>query len=108
MREMTDLSASVVRRCLRVICAAGVALPLALTTGPAGAQSMRDNKFNATEQADRNYEAMLRDSPAFLAKRIEMECGGIEDPDVRLQCLETFPKPAQKPPVAPSAKAPRR
>lgn len=72
---------------------AALAVGLAAAAPPAETQPMSKNTVNITEQNDRNYEALLRSNPAFRAKRIAEECGGIEDAEVRKACLDTFPPP---------------
>lgn len=75
--------------------------------GLAQAQPMSSNPTNLTGQADRNYELMLQSDAAFRAKRIELECGTIEDAQIRQQCIDSFPPPpAPRHPSAPRSPKP--
>ena len=42
--------------------------------------------------ASKQYEQLLRTNPAFRKARMQKECGGITDPELRQSCLASFDK----------------
>jgi hypothetical protein len=83
-----------------------LALGVALITAPAAfAQTVADNVTSMkpvpnppnTEspaqnvKESQNYQAMVAENPAFRNNRIKQECGGIEDADLKKQCIDSFP-----------------
>jgi hypothetical protein len=85
------------------IFALGVTLmsaPLAFAQAPADnitAMQPVPNPPN-TESPQQNvkesqsYQSMVAENPGFRNERIKRECGGIEDADLKKQCIDSFPE----------------
>lgn len=65
------------------------ALLIALAT-TAGAQIPPDPGAPANIRESQAYEQMLRSNPAFRAKRMQLECGSINDPELHASCVASF------------------
>jgi hypothetical protein len=72
---------------LSAILAAAVALVLA---APATAQIPPDPGAAANVRQSEQYEQVLRSNPSFRAKRMQEECGPINDPQLHQQCVASF------------------
>ena len=76
------------------------ALTLALAA-PAVAQIPPDPGAAANVRQSEQYEQVLHSNPSFRAKRMQEECGPINDPELHQQCVASFgggnaPRPAKK------------
>lgn len=60
--------------------------------GPIWAQMQTPPDQSAAENVRQSqlYEQMLRSNPAFRAKRMQMECGSITDPELQSSCVASF------------------
>lgn len=47
----------------------------------------------ANRRASANYDAVVKDNPAFRANRERAECDSIESLDLRAQCVASFERP---------------
>ena len=56
----------------------------------AAAQIPPDPGAAANIRESQAYEQMLRSNPAFRAKRMQLECGSISDPELRSSCVASF------------------
>lgn len=56
---------------------------------PASAQSLQEESAR-NQRTSADYQAAIRTNPSFRAKRIEQECGPIEDAALKRDCLATF------------------
>ena len=61
---------------------------LIAVAAPAWAQS--DPGAAANVRQSEQYEQALRSNPGFRAQRMKMECGPINDPELRQQCIASF------------------
>ena len=59
-------------------------------TGLASAQIPPDPGAAANIRESKAYEQMLRSNPAFRKKREAIECGPINDPQLRASCTASF------------------
>jgi hypothetical protein len=57
---------------------------------PAAAQIPRDPGAAANVRESQLYEQMLRTNPSFRAKRMQLECGSINDPQLHASCVASF------------------
>jgi hypothetical protein len=57
-------------------------------TNPGDVSSPRSAQQNVAESEQ--YERLLRTNPAFRKARMQKECGGITDPELRQSCLASF------------------
>ena len=73
--------------CLWAILAAALALALA---APATAQIPPDPGAAANVRQSEQYDKALRSNPSFRAKRMQEECGPINDPQLHQQCVASF------------------
>jgi hypothetical protein len=64
------------------------ALLLITVAAPAWAQS--DPGAAANVRQSEQYEQALRSNPGFRAQRMKQECGPINDPELREQCIASF------------------
>jgi len=76
-----------------------MAAPLAIAQSATSETSMQPipNPPNSETPAQnvkesQNYQAMVAENPAFRNDRIKRECGGIEDSDLKQQCINSFPE----------------
>ena len=81
-----------------IIPAAALLIAVAV---PLGAQQIPpDPGAAANIRESQAYDQMLRSNPAFRAKRMQLECGPITDPELRASCVSSFqangPTPASK------------
>jgi hypothetical protein len=51
------------------------------TNDPAAMANIRESE---------QYSALLRSNPAFRAKRMQIECGPITDPELHASCVSSF------------------
>lgn len=56
----------------------------------AAAQIPPDPGAAANIRESEQYSALLRSSPAFRAKRMQIECGPITDPELHASCVSSF------------------
>jgi|GraSoiStandDraft_51_1057287.scaffolds.fasta_scaffold274982_2 hypothetical protein len=67
------------------------AVVLLLAAGAsASAQSPGDPGAAANVRQSEQYEQALRTNPGFRAQRMKLECGPINDPELRQQCIASF------------------
>ena len=57
-------------------------------TNPGDVSDSRSAQQNVAESEQ--YERLLRTNPAFRKARMQKECGGITDPELRQSCLASF------------------
>ncbi len=55
---------------------------------PGDVSDSRSAQQNVAESEQ--YERLLRTNPAFRKARMQKECGGITDPEMRQSCLASF------------------
>ena len=69
--------------------------------GPASAQTHEppDQGATANVRQSEQYEQMLRSNPGFRAKRMQLECGTITDPQLRDSCVASFQAYGPTPPL---------
>jgi hypothetical protein len=60
------------------------------SVGFAVAQTPPDPGAAANVRQSEQYEQMLRSNPSFRAKRMQLECGTITDPQLRSSCEASF------------------
>ena len=66
------------------------ALLIAVAT-PVGAQQIpSDPGAAANVRESQAYDQMVRSNPAFRAKRMQLECGPITDPELHASCVSSF------------------
>ena len=65
------------------------ALLIALAA-PATAQTPPDPGAAANIRGSQAYEQMLHSNSAFRAKRMQLECGPITDPQLHASCVSSF------------------
>ena len=75
------------RSYLSIMPAAGLLIAL---SGLAAAQIPPDPGAAANIRESQLYEQMLRSNPAFRAKRMQIECGTITDPELHASCVASF------------------
>jgi len=63
---------------------------LIVFSGFAAAQIPPDPGAAANVRESQLYEQMLRSNPAFRAKRMQIECGTITDPELHASCVASF------------------
>jgi hypothetical protein len=61
--------------------AADVAVGQQMPTNPAAQANVRESEA---------YSQLLRTNPAFRAKRMQIECGPINDPQLHASCVQSF------------------
>ena len=61
-----------------------------LSAAPSSAQTPSDPGAAANVRQSEQYEQTLRGNSSFRAKRIQQECGPINDPQLHQQCLDSF------------------
>ena len=68
---------------------------------PASAQTHEppDQGAAANVRQSEQYEQMLRSNPGFRAKRMQLECGTITDPQLRDSCVASFQNYGPTPPL---------
>ena len=59
-------------------------------TAPSSAQTPSDPGAAANVRQSGQYEQTLRSNSGFRAKRIQQECGPINDPQLHQQCVDSF------------------
>jgi hypothetical protein len=59
-------------------------------SGTALAQIPPDPGAAANIRESKAYDQMLRSNPAFRAKRMQIECGPITDPELHASCVSSF------------------
>lgn len=64
-----------------VVAAAGAAAAQTMPTNPAAQANVRESEA---------YSQLLRSNPAFRAKRMQIECGPINDPQLHASCVSSF------------------
>jgi len=75
-------------RDLPIMVVAAALIALALT---AHAQTIPpDPGAAANVRQSEQYEQVLRSNPSFRAKRMQEECGPINDPQLHQQCVDSF------------------
>jgi hypothetical protein len=75
-------------RDLSIALAAAALITLAM---PASAQNIPpDPGAAANVRQSQQYEQVLRSNPSFRAKRMQEECGPINDPQLHQQCVDSF------------------
>ena len=58
---------------------------------PASAQNIPpDPGAAANVRQSEQYEQVLRSNPSFRARRMQEECGPINDPQLHQQCVDSF------------------
>ena len=68
-----------------------VAAALIALVMPASAQNIPpDPGAAANVRQSEQYEQVLRSNPSFRAKRMQEECGPINDPQLHQQCVDSF------------------
>ena len=75
---------------------------LAVTIGfsSALAQTPPDQSAAANVRQSEQYEQVLRSNPSFRAKRMQLECGTITDPQLRDSCVASFQAYGPTPPLS--------
>jgi hypothetical protein len=53
-------------------------------------QAPPDPGAAANIRQSQQYEQMLRSNPSFRAKRMQLECGTITDPELHASCVASF------------------
>jgi hypothetical protein len=76
------------------------ALLLALSCHVSAQQTPPDPGAEANVRQSQQYEQMLRSNPAFRAKRMQLECGTITDPELQASCVASFQAYGPTPPLA--------
>jgi len=68
-----------------------------LTIGLSGASLAQQRQMPTNDPAamanireSEQYSALLRSSPPFRAKRMQIECGPITDPELHASCVNSF------------------
>jgi hypothetical protein len=75
-------------RNLSIALAAAALVALAI---PASAQNIPpDPGAAANVRQSEQYEQVLHSNPSFRAKRMQEECGPINDPQLHQQCVDSF------------------
>ena len=75
-------------RDLSIVLVAAALIALAM---PASAQNIPpDPGAAANVRQSEQYEQVLRSNPSFRAKRMQEECGPINDPQLHQQCVDSF------------------
>jgi hypothetical protein len=65
-----------------IVAAAGAAVAQQMpTNNPAAMANVRESEA---------YSQLLRSNPAFRAKRMQIECGPITDPQLHASCVQSF------------------
>jgi hypothetical protein len=74
---------------LRIMLVAAALIAVAL---PASAQQKipPDPGAAANVRQSEQYEQVLHSNPSFRAKRMQQECGPINDPQLHQQCVDSF------------------
>ena len=73
---------------LKIMLVAAALIACAL---PAGAQKLpADQGAAANVRQSEQYEQVLHSNPSFRAKRMQEECGPINDPQLHQQCVDSF------------------
>lgn len=68
-----------------------IAAALIASTLPASAQKIpADPGAAANVRQSEQYEQVLRSNPGFRAKRMQEECGPINDAQLHQQCVDSF------------------
>jgi hypothetical protein len=87
-------------RALLWILAAAPGIALA---GHVSAQTPPDPGAAANVKQSQLYDQLLRTNPSFRAKRMQLECGTITDPELHESCVASFqvygptPRPKRQP-----------
>jgi hypothetical protein len=84
-------------------CAAVVMAGTALAQ-PNAPLPTNNPEAQANVKQSEEYSALLRSNPAFRKKREQIECGPIQDAQMRQDCINTFEAYASSPPPARRAK----
>ncbi len=63
------------------VAAAGAAVAQTMPTNPTAQANVRESEA---------YSQLLRSNPAFRAKRMQIECGPISDPQLHASCVSSF------------------
>jgi anti-sigma-K factor RskA len=81
----------------RSLALAVVLAAAAVASGEVGAQQMPTNDPAALANVRESdaYTRLLRTNPAFRAKRMQIECGPITDPQLHASCVASFQAYAQ-------------
>jgi len=58
--------------------------------GAGFAQAPREESSQQNVRESEQYERLLCSNPGFRKQRIQKECGGIDDPQMREQCVASF------------------
>ncbi len=64
-----------------------------LAAGAATSASAQTWDPAANRKSSTNYDAVVKDNPAFRANREHAECDSIESLDLRAQCVASFERP---------------
>ena len=74
---------------LRIMLVAAALIAVAV---PASAQQKipPDPGAAANVRQSEQYEQVLHSNPSFRAKRMQQECGPINDPQLHQQCVDSF------------------
>ena len=79
---------------------------LMLVAGTAAAQRSGNESAEQNVRQSQQYESLVCSNPSFRAKRIQQECGPINDPQLHQSCLATFECGAAAPKARNWRKAP--
>ena len=75
------------------------ALLLAISGRVSAQQTPPDPGAAANLRQSQEYEQMLRSNAAFRAKRMQLECGTITDPELQASCVASFQAYGPTPPL---------
>jgi hypothetical protein len=79
---------------------------LMLVAGTASAQRAAGESAEQNVRQSQQYESLVCSNPGFRAKRIQQECGPINDPQLHQSCLASFDCGAGAPKGRNSRRAP--
>ena len=63
---------------------------LVAAAGSAWAQTPRSDSAEQNVRQSQQYESLVCSNPGFRAKRIQQECGPINDPQLHQSCVASF------------------
>ena len=86
------------QRAVFVICTAMVLGGIAAAQ-PNAPMPTNNPEAMANVKQSEAYSALLRSNPAFRKKREQIECGPIQDAQLRASCIQSFEAYASTPPA---------
>lgn len=75
---------------LRSLVFSGLIAIAVAAAGPASAQSAGRDSAAQNVRESQQYERLVCGNPGFRARRIQEECGPINDPQLHQSCLASF------------------